>query len=93
MYPLTYSLTHQGVSYVYCNGILRILTSEQPAQHAVVNNYRQPTNDVFTALTIILPTDRNLPITTDKRCVSFTANNITAKLTNQFPRTRLITFD
>ena len=41
---------------------------------------------------ITIPTDRNWPITTG-RYLSLTANNITAKLTNQFSRTRLITFD
>ena len=42
---------------------------------------------------LTLPADRNWPITTDERYLSLTANNITAKQTNQFSRTRLITFD
>ena len=41
---------------------------------------------------LTLPTDRNWPITTDERYLSLTAK-ITAKLTNQFSPTRLITFD
>ena len=51
------------------------------------HNQRTEQND------LTLPTDRNWPITTDERYLSLTANNITAKLTNQFSRTRLITFD
>ena len=51
------------------------------------HNQRTEQND------LTLPTDRNWPITTDKRYLSLTANNITAKLTNQFSPTRLITFD
>ena len=51
------------------------------------HNQRTKQND------LTLPTDRNWPITTDERYLSLTANNITAKLTNQFPQTRLITFD
>ena len=42
---------------------------------------------------LILPTDRNWPITTDERYLSHTANNITAKLTNQFSPSRLMSFD
>ena len=37
--------------------------------------------------------DPNRPITTDLRHLSLTANNITAKLTNQFTQTVLSTFD
>ena len=51
------------------------------------HNQRTEQND------LTLPTDRNWPITTDERYLSLTANNITAKLTNQFPPTRLIPFD
>ena len=39
------------------------------------------------------PTDRDRPITTDLRHLSLTANNITAKLTNQCTQTGLSTFD
>ena len=42
------------------------------------HNQRTEQND------LTLPTDRNWPITTDQRYLSLTANNITAKLTNQF---------
>ena len=38
-------------------------------------------------------TDRDRPITTDLRHLSLTANNITARLTNQFIQTGLRTFD
>ena len=51
------------------------------------HNQRTEHND------LTLPTDRNWPITTDEHYLSLTANNITAKLTNQFSPTRLITFD
>ena len=51
------------------------------------HNQRTEQND------LTLPMDRNWPITTDERYLSLTANKITAKLTNQFSPTRLITSD
>ena len=56
-----------------------------------VNHYRHHTNDSFTTLPLQMNeqndltslTDRDRPITTDLRHLSLTANNITAKLTNQ----------
>ena len=42
---------------------------------------------------LVLLTDRDWPITTDLRHLSLTADNIMAKLTNQFIQTELRTFD
>ena len=65
-----------------------------------VNHYRHHTNDSFTTLTLQTNrterpnfTNGSKPITTDLRHLSLTANNITAKLTNQFIQTGLRTFD
>ena len=51
-------------------------------------HYKQTEQNDLTSLT-----DRNRQITTDLLQLSLTANNITAKLTNQFIQTGLITFD
>ena len=51
------------------------------------------TTSELNSTTLTLPTDRSWPTTTEERYLGLTANNTTAKLTNQFPRTRLITFD
>ena len=66
-----------------------------------LKHYRHHTNDSFTTLTLQTNeqndltslTDRDRPITTDLRHLSLTANNITAKLTNQCTQTGLSTFD
>ena len=66
-----------------------------------VNHYRHHTNDSFTILILqrieqndlTSLTDRDRPITTDLRHLNLTANNTTAKLTNQFIQTGLSIFD
>ena len=66
-----------------------------------MNHYRYYTNDSFTTSTLQTNeqndltslTDRDRPITTDLRHLSLTANNITAKLTNQLIQTGPRTFD
>ena len=66
-----------------------------------VNHYRYYTNDSFTTSTLQTNeqndltslTDRDRPITTDLRHLSLTADNITAKLTNQLIQTGPRTFD
>ena len=67
-----------------------------------VNHYRHHTNDSFTTLIhdkwtqqnhLTSLTDPNWPIMTDVHHLSLAANNIMAKLTNQFLQTGLSTFD
>ena len=67
-----------------------------------VNLYRHHTNDSFTTLIhdkwtqqndLTSLTDPNRPIMTDVHHLSLIANNITAKLTNQFLQTGLSIFD
>ena len=67
-----------------------------------VNHYRHHTNDSFTTLThdkwtqqndLTSLTDPNWLIMTDVHHLSLAANNIMAKLTNQFLQTGLSTFD